>query len=193
MRKIGYVFVGRKTPSRKEQVSRLVESGCDEGSIWIDTNPRLRPERRDMIDIAVHDGEGDMVVICNPSIIGSGAKDTERAVLALGAKGCAVKVIGHDPVIYTDPEKAAEFGKVALKTSRRANALENVRAGRVGRKSKWEMQEVEEGILRILWHDPRVPMARILDVVHYLGGENVTRENLYARLGKRELKEQSDD
>lgn len=147
-----------------------------------------------MIDLAVYDGEGDVVIICNPAIIGSGEKDTAKAILALGAKDCAVQVIGGDPVIYTDPEQAAEFGRVALKASRRANALENVRSGRVGRKSKWEMQEVEEGLLRILWHDPRVPMVRILEVVRYLGGENVTRENLYARLGKRELKEgQSDD
>jgi len=190
MKRIGYVFVGPKTPSKKEQISRLVGADVSESHIWIDTQARVRPERRDMIDLDVRDGEGDVVVICASSIMGSGQKDTSKAVMALAAKGAGVEVIGSDPVIYMTQEQADAFGKVALRDSRRANALENVKAGRVGRKSKWEMTEVEEGLLRILWHDLRVPMARILDVVAYLGGETVKREDLYSRLGPREKKKE---
>jgi K+-sensing histidine kinase KdpD len=186
MKKIGYVFVGPKTPSKEEQIKRLVGTDVGSGNIWIDTQARVRPERRDMIELDVRAGESDVVVICTPAIMGSGQKDTSKAVLEIGEKGAAVQVIGSDPVVYMTQEQADAFGKVALSESRRANALENVRAGRVGRKSKWEMTEVEEGLLRILWHDLRVPMARILDVVAYLGGKSVTREDLYSRLGARE-------
>ena len=48
-------------------------------------------------------------------------------------------------------------------------------------------------LLRILWHDLRVPMARILDVVAYLGNENVKREDLYSRLGPREAQKDSSE
>lgn len=186
MKKIGYVFVGAKTPSKKEQVERLIGAGCEADGLWIDTQARVRPERRDMIDLDLREGEGDVVLICTPAILGSGRADTAKAALAIGAKGAAVQVIGSEPVVYMTQEQADRFGKVALKASRRANALENVKAGRVGRRSKWDMTEIEEGLLRILWHDLRVPMARILDVVAYLGGDKVKREDLYTRLGPRE-------
>lgn len=190
MKRIGYVFVGPKTPSKKDQIERLVAADVDREHIWIDTT-KARPERRDMIEMDLRTGESDVVVICTPAIIGSGKVDTAKAVLAIGDRGAAVQVVGSDPVIYVTEEQAEAFGQVALQASRRANALEHVRKGRVGRKRKWQMTEVEEGLLRILWHDTRVPMARILDVVEYLGGAGVTRENLYARLGNREQNKES--
>lgn len=193
MKKIGYVFHGSKTPSLKEQSDRLVAAGCKRDGLWVDTHSRLRPNRRDMIDLDVREGEGDVVVICTPAVIGSGKADTTKAVLAIGAKGAAVQVLGSDPVTYTDQAQADQFGKVALQVSRRANALENVMAGRVGRKEKWTMDDDTEGLLRIFWHDLRVPMARILDAVAFLGGKGVTRENLYSRLGPREVSDSTEE
>lgn len=43
-------------------------------------------------------------------------------------------------------------------------------------------------------HDIRVPMQRVLDVAAWAGGTTLTRENLYTRLGPREVKsEESSD
>lgn len=189
MKKIGYVFHGPKTPSLKKQTDLLLEVGCKKSELWIDTQARLRPERRDMIEIDVREGEGDIVFICTPAIIGSGKVDTAKAVLAIGAKGAAVQVVGKDPIIYVDQALADNFAVEAVKISRQANALENVMAGRVGRKEKWAMDKDTEHLIRIFWHDMRVPMARIIEAVHFLGGITMTRENLYSRLGPREVQQ----
>lgn len=186
--KIGYLFVGPKTPSLAAQSKALLEEGVAESQFWIDT-AKSRPERRDMIDLALPPNVDRMVVIATPAIIGSGQKDTAKAVLAIGAKNVAVMVCGSDPVIYTDEEKAMNFATEAVRVSRITNARITASGGKQGRPEKWEMTKEAEELLRILWHDTRVPMARILDVVAWLGGATVTRENLYSRLGPREVSE----
>lgn len=191
-KRFGYIATGPRTPDEQEQRRKLNKAGIHRYDIVVDRLPD-RSERRDLIEVALRDG--DTLVIVSDAILGSGKKDTARTVHTLGKKGVAIEVLGGDPKVYAGKGEAERFGENAVLISRRINAKIVHETTKIGRKEKWHMTEDAEKILRILWHDKRVPLSIVLSVVNdAMGGRQgdvkVTRENLYARLGNRDATDQ---
>ena len=180
--KIGYAYAASNAPPLKDQHAALKDEGCKE--IWTDEHPN-RGDREIVLESDAT-RPGDTLVICKPSIIGNGAKDTANAVRTLGAKNVAIQVIGCGAKVYTDEGDIRDFAAVALKVSRQAVAR-NMLAKRQteGRPRKWDPDASEITFWRIFWHDRRVPLGRIIEAVSYTAGRPVSRENITARLGNR--------
>jgi hypothetical protein len=191
-RRTGYAYHGKATPPLKEQRKALLDAGCV--VVFEDAAPD-REDRTAMIDHAL--GPNDTVVICKPSLIGSGAEDTASVVRHIGALGVPIEVIGHGAHVYTDEAEIAEFAAIALKTSRQINARRMVEGrARSGPRAKLDALTPEAWAdVRWLWLEGGMKQEAVVRFVHERHGlTSVTRVNIAHRI-KAELtkaKESSD-
>lgn len=164
-RRQGYAFQGPRTPKLPDQERALLDAGCV--VVFTDTAPD-RTEREDMIRFL---RAGDEVVICKPSLIGSGADDTADAVRRIGAAGVSVEVLGCGAKVYTDEAEIRDFAAVALKVARRVNAERlNATRPRAGRRSSLEdMSDDQWAAVRFMW-ERRVPQRLIVEMVQEVWG-----------------------
>jgi hypothetical protein len=178
-RRTGYAFSGKATMPLKEQQKALMDARCV--VIFEDIAPG-REDRNAMIEHAL--GPNDTLVICKPSLIGSGEEDTAETVRKIGAIGVPIEVIGNGAHIYTDEAEIADFAKMALKVSRQINARRMVEGrARAGPKAKLD------ALLPEAWADVRwwwLRGAKQQDVVDFIhdrhGLTTVTRVNIAHRI-----------
>lgn len=179
---IGYAYQAKNAPELHMQTAHLEDEGCVR--VYQDVHPD-RTERDDMIHKAGL-RKGDTLIIAKNSVLGSGEIDTFNTIKAISALGVSLKVVGEEAKLYADDAEMQAFAAAALKEARSANAqhmLEN--RTKSGRNPKWEMSPKDEAVLRILWHETRVPMETVLAAADELSGLRITRANLNKWLGPR--------
>lgn len=160
----------------KEQHKALLDAHCV--VVFEDVAPD-RADRDAMIDHAL--GPNDTLVICKPSLIGSGAKDTADTVRKIGAIGVPIEVIGHGAHVYTDEAEIADFAKMALNVSRQINARRMIEGRtRAGPKAKLDALAPEAWAdVRWLWLESGMKQADVVRFVHERHGlTSVTRVNI---------------
>lgn len=176
--KVGYIFTGPRTPSLAAQRTALKAEGVER--VFEDTD-KARDRRSDMIDVLLE--EGDVVVLCKPNLIGSGAEDTAYAVRRIGAKGAAIEVIGCGPHVYTSDTEIRNFAAHALRVSRQANHAIMVQTrNKPGPKGKLDaMSDHDWQTVRYLWGQG-VKQVIIVGLCHLWGYPTVTRFDLAKRI-----------
>jgi hypothetical protein len=175
----------------KQQQKALMDAHCV--VVFEDVAPD-RNERDVMIEHAL--GPNDTLVICKPSLIGSGAKDTADTVRRIGALGVQIEVIGHGSRLYTDEAEITDFAEMAVNVSRQINARRMVEGrARAGPKAKLDALAPEAWAdVRWLWLEGVMKQADVVRFVHVRHGLTaVTRVNIAHKVAaelKKNTKEQ---
>lgn len=184
--RIGYAYKATNAPALHLQIAALQDEDC--ANIFQDKHPD-RTNRDDMI---AKSGvrKGDTLVVVKASILGNGEKDTLATVKAVSAIGVSLQIVGEGEKLYTDEAEMQAFATAAVKVARSANARHMLATRKsTGRPAKWEMTDKDEAVLRILWHDRRVPPEVAIGVASALADMEITRANLALWLGPRDQSE----
>ncbi len=182
-RTTGYVFHGKGTPARADQIKSLVDAGCAEEDIFFDAAPS-REDREALIDGAIE--PGDVILLAVPSVIGSGKKDTAEAVRRICLQGALIQVVGHAALAYTTESDIAEFATRALAASRKANVTNMLaRRSRAGPTAKLDaLTEEEWANTKFLWFHDGAKQRVAVDYVNIRCGVKASRVNIAQRIAK---------
>lgn len=178
-RRTGYAFQNAKTMKILAQKKLLQETECD--IIFEDIHPN-RDERNAMISNFV---AGDILVLCEPSLLASGKKDTVRVLTKLAQSGILIEVLGYKAHLFASKNEIENFANEALEKSRISNAKitsqTRLRSGPRGKLA--DLTSDEWDYVKWWWYRPGVKQQEVVDFCNGpLGLDGITRNNINNRL-----------
>lgn len=172
----GYVFVGPRTMSEREQRAAVIAAGADPDRVWTDKSPS-RDSRSNMVDRGLT--SGDTVIVAVASAIGAGGNTRDRVRILRGLADAGIRVqVGAGPaVLYDDQEKIEAYLSTALTESRKASGRALGKSAK-GRPRKAALTAEQRTAIGALWYDKNVPIETVLATASKLLGVEVKRHDL---------------